>query len=537
MAVDVLVCNLTRFGDLLQSQAVIDDLHCSGHRVGLVCIENFASALPLLRNVDESWKLPGGKLLAQINSNWVLATSSIMDFATSVREKAAPRHILNLTPSLPARLLAKMFAANGAGLLGFGMDEFGYGLNSGVWSSFLAVAAGRRINSPFNIADLFRKLALPLTGGFRGVSRLAEPDQSARDWASAFIGEKVCNARPKGFVSFQLGASAENRRWPVKNFCGLGHDLWHMGGYMPVLLGTVSEAIFAEEYAAGADHPFINATGKTDLMQLAALLKETELLVTNDTGTMHLAAGLGIPSLSFFLATAQPFDTGPLLPDCCCLEPEISCHPCSYSQVCHKQGGCRGIIGSATAASLALAWLETRDWRNGITEGVRKEARVWSAATDDAGMAIVSSLDGKKSPRVAWLNCQRQFWRQLFDEMDHAGQNLGRGPELGVESETLAAIREISPRLGPALRQVASIAASFVDLCNMAMKSGQAGKLLLLNCERLQTLLDNEPLLGSLAGFWRELRQSHATSLDAFLPAAAAFGQACGRLAASLSPK
>ena len=44
---------------------------------------------------------------------------------------------------------------------------------------------------------------------------------------------------------------------------------------------------------------------------LAAVLRQSRLIVTNDTGTMHLAAGLGVPVLALFLATAQPWDTGP----------------------------------------------------------------------------------------------------------------------------------------------------------------------------------------------------------------------------------
>ena len=44
MSADVLLLNLTRFGDLLQSQPLIQDLHDSGHRVGLVCLDNFAAA-------------------------------------------------------------------------------------------------------------------------------------------------------------------------------------------------------------------------------------------------------------------------------------------------------------------------------------------------------------------------------------------------------------------------------------------------------------------------------------------------------------
>ncbi len=51
----VIIINLTRFGDLLQSQALVNDLHKAGLRVGLVCLENFVSAVPLCA----TWILPG----------------------------------------------------------------------------------------------------------------------------------------------------------------------------------------------------------------------------------------------------------------------------------------------------------------------------------------------------------------------------------------------------------------------------------------------------------------------------------------------
>ena len=48
------VINLTRFGDLLQSQPLIEDLHRQGKRVHLVCLDNFSGALPLMRHVERA---------------------------------------------------------------------------------------------------------------------------------------------------------------------------------------------------------------------------------------------------------------------------------------------------------------------------------------------------------------------------------------------------------------------------------------------------------------------------------------------------
>ena len=162
MSADVLLLNLTRFGDLLQSQPLIQDLHDSGHRVGLVCLDNFAAALPLLRHVDAAWPLPGAKLMAALDRRWQTAAATLLDLARSIREEARPSRVVNLTPSLPGRLLAKLLAPSPEVVLGFGLDAEGFGVNRGIWSSFLSGATLRRLNAPFNLVDLVRMLGAPL---------------------------------------------------------------------------------------------------------------------------------------------------------------------------------------------------------------------------------------------------------------------------------------------------------------------------------------------------------------------------------------
>ena len=63
------VINLTRFGDLLQCQPLIEDLHRQGKRVHLVCLDNFSSALPLMRHVERAWPLPGARLMADMDKD------------------------------------------------------------------------------------------------------------------------------------------------------------------------------------------------------------------------------------------------------------------------------------------------------------------------------------------------------------------------------------------------------------------------------------------------------------------------------------
>src|SRR3989338_4489161 len=78
--------------------------------------------------------------------------------------------------------------------------------------------------------------------------------------------------------------------------CGYGESI--------VLIGGQEEAIRAGEFSQGL--PVINLTGKTSLIELAGLLKRSRLLVTVDSGPMHLAAAVGTPVVAIFRKNPPP---------------------------------------------------------------------------------------------------------------------------------------------------------------------------------------------------------------------------------------
>lgn len=500
---DVLVINLTRFGDLLQSQATIDDLHKSGWRVNLLCLDNFASAARLLRNVDKVWPLPGGRLLAQINSDWSKALTALREFTGQILAQGHPDAILNLTPALPARLLTRLLSGPDTRQAGFSLDEYGYGLNHGVWASFFAVAAEKRANAPFNLADMMRMLAASLTGGQQGEYRLNRPADSDLSWACAFLSGKAVEfaAKPHGYVAFQLGASQQERRWPIARFRELGAILWQKLKLAPLLLGTQAEAGLGERFMAEYRYPAVNAIGKTDLGKLGALLVHSRLLVSNDTGTMHLAAGLDCPVLAIFLATAQPVDTGPLAPGSCSLEPELACHPCAFGASCPNDHECRQKISAATVASYALAFLEHGDFSQGPTAANVAEAAAWLTTRNGLTGLLPLSPNALTGSRL-WLAWLRRFWQGLLAALDAP---IGSTCGSCADYEGLP-LPEDAARLASAASRIEGLFAIAATCGREALKSAQMAKIFLRNCERAQTALDGEPQLATLTAFWRELR-------------------------------
>ena len=506
---DIVVANLTRFGDLLQSQPLFEDLHDSGFRVGLLCLENFAPALPLLRHVDAAWSLPGASLMALLDKDWREAASRLFSLADGIRREGAPRCVINLTATLSARLLAKLIAPSHEAILGFGVDGEGFGVNRGIWSTFLCGTTLCRQNAPFNIADMFRMVAAPLLPpeiiNRPGVFTLASPEGEALEHAGRLLEApaRLPGARrPSGYIAMQLGASAERRQWPAAHFAALGDMLWEKAELCPVLLGAPAEHELGNAYAKLAGGPYVNAIGKTDIPQLAALLTQCRLLVTNDTGTMHLAAGLGLPCLAFFLATAQPWDTGPYIENSLCLEPALACHPCPFGQACPHDGICREQIAPEAVLGPILSHLSGAGWEHGVGSDLRRQARIWlTGGTDKGGFAEIKSISGhEREDRTLWLRRQRRFWRHILDDLDDR-------PSRTMESASLPGCSPaFLEQVLPVLSQAARVFGMLGEQGRIIDKSPMAGQLFLRNCERAQTLLDGCPQLRSLGYFWRSLR-------------------------------
>jgi len=115
--------------------------------------------------------------------------------------------------------------------------------------------------------------------------------EKARFWAS---GERPA------IVLFP-GASARQKRWPTSHFARLAQGLHQHYGhqYRLIIAGSAADDAPARsiQQAAGTAVPLENLCGQTNLLELAALLSQASLLISNDTVAAHLAAQLGTPCL------------------------------------------------------------------------------------------------------------------------------------------------------------------------------------------------------------------------------------------------
>jgi ADP-heptose:LPS heptosyltransferase len=486
------VINLTRFGDLLQTQPVFSGLAARGESASLVCLDSFQGAARLLRDVGQVRVLPGARLLARLDQGWPLALAELTSWLDN---ETAGGRVLNLTPTLPARLLGRILG--GVEVAGFGLDDHGFGQHSTPWAVFLQAASTYRGCSPFNLVDLFQRVAGLEPGEFR----LRSPEPAALKRADALMSGKA----GRGCVAFQLGASQDYRRWPVSAFVRAARVLWARQGLSAVLLGTAAERHLAREFVDQADFPCTDLTGQTDLPVLAAVLSRMELLLTNDTGTMHLAAGLGVPVAAVFLATAQPFDTGPYLEGSVSLEPDLPCHPCSFGQECPHGLACRDLIDGEKVGAMLAGHLASGFWD--VPAGLG--ARVWKAGRDEQGFMDLFSLSGHEtSDRSRWIRIQRDVYRQFLDQgwesMQPSWPGAGSTFRDVLEEDLqrcllLLTLVEEQGRL-LTLRPDAPVRAKF-----------------LVNCQHLEDRLVGNQAMGVLGPMWRFQSRDQSVSLAAFL--------------------
>jgi heptosyltransferase-2 len=120
------------------------------------------------------------------------------------------------------------------------------------------------------------------------------------------------------------------KRWPAERYAAVGDALAAQGCTI-LLVGSRREAPILQAVAAGMHKPAIVLAGRTDLPTLAALLERCRLLLTNDTGAMHVAGAVGTPVLALFGPTdAQA--TGPLGPTARVIREPVPCSPCLYRE-------------------------------------------------------------------------------------------------------------------------------------------------------------------------------------------------------------
>lgn len=154
----------------------------------------------------------------------------------------------------------------------------------------------------------------------------------------------VAEAGGKPRVAIHLGAGFATKCLPVGKFAAAARALRRLHpGMVVYLVGGPDEIDLAARFVGDYDGPVANFVGRLSLRQTAALLREMDLFIGNDSAPMHLAAAAGVPVVTFFgpsePAKFHPYDTEYRL-----LEVNLPCRPCDHVHCRHIENYCLTLI-------------------------------------------------------------------------------------------------------------------------------------------------------------------------------------------------
>jgi ADP-heptose:LPS heptosyltransferase len=473
---NILLVNITRLGDMLQATPTISGMKMENPncKITVLVEKQFAGICDLLPDIDEVVPLDLGtvvRALAREGDGVIDAFSYIDEIVQDLRSRNFD-YCLNMSNSAYTAMLLKMLDIKHYG--GWTSDDEGYRVIESDWAKLFASAVfhSNRHYNTLNLVDIFRCSA--------DVEKHPQQlqmkvDEASERYASELL-SKTGFSNQGPLIALQAGASQEKRQWLPHRFAKLIKILRDKYNARLVMTGTKSELPIIDKILAETGPQNICvAAGQTSLVQLGALLKACDLLVTGDTGTMHMSVAVGTPVVSMFLASAFGFETGPYSEGNLVLQPIISCGPCNPTKLCSRPD-CHDLISPEFLAELTMARLAEDFHELPPSIQAPKDVVVFRTFFDEFGFydmkVLNQSLEDKKivkfreAYRKVWLNELGQYQipdtkserpkLPMYDSFFEGLSNILKVAQDG-EAKIQQLLRLVADRKSPAtaLREVA----------------------------------------------------------------------------------
>ncbi len=419
----VLIINLTRMGDLLQMTPFLIAFRREFPEVEitLMVLKQFEDVCSGFPAVDSLEAFDAEAFLSRLGNpehSLVGNYRELERMLADLRQKEFDR-VINLSFSNHSALVTHLL--NATEVVGITIDEEGNRLLKHPWiQHFYNMVDNREIN-PFNYVDFIKKI-----GESDGRAAMSfTVSQPAQEFAKAFCKSHDIS-ETDWVIGIQAGASTEHKRWPVASFGALTEELIKRGARI-LLFGSGGESELGgrirEVIALPQDHverQLTDAIGKTSVQQLAALLSRCDLLITNDTGTMHMATAVGTQVVEISLGPVYFPETGPYGESHIVLQTGMSCAPCGFYVQC-KNPVCQEsirvdqvlrIVEMLRTGHLATA----HQLRNGPEWD---HIEVYRSAFDEDGMLEFEPVIRRQLQPVDLLKLlYREMWKIVLDERD-----------------------------------------------------------------------------------------------------------------------
>jgi len=397
-------------GDLVQTTPVMAGLK-EKHpavRITLLVSSAFSEICNYIPFVDRVFSIDINDVVSKLNSGRLVECFYYLEDIIDKVNSTCYDLTINFTHSSDSAVLTSLI--NTKEIRGLGIDPEGHTIKKHPWIRyFFNVIPGRDFN-PFHLCDMYIKAggAMP---GRKGLYLNVHPD--TEKWVDTILGENGAGKRDL-VIGLQLGASAEEKRWPVRSFAALANRLVETTGAKIVLTGSEKETVLGKEFEDIARIKAINLIGKTDLKELAALLKRCDLLISNDTGPLHIATAVGTTTINISLASVHFRETGPYGEGHYVIAPDIPCSPCNFRMHC-KDHVCKRSINDDNVFAL-IKRIITKDASTIEDSPQWETVQVYESFFDADGLIDYRPLIKRPLTKNAlFRHIYRRTWLNILD--------------------------------------------------------------------------------------------------------------------------
>jgi lipopolysaccharide heptosyltransferase II len=348
----ILCVRLDSLGDVLMTGPALRAVKSKGKHVTLLTSPSGAAAARLMRCVDEviEFQAPWMKASGGANSEELASMAAAIRAA---RYEAAIIFTVYTQSALPAAMLC--YSAGVSLRLAY-CRENPYSLLTD-WER--EVEPGRQIRH-----EVSRQLNLVHSRGFQTKGDGIKIDIPAAAVASVAAKLEAAGLSPdqKWWVVLHPGATAASRRYPPASYARAASLLYKMAGTPVVFTGSEEERPLVEEIRSRVCGETLSLAGRLSTAELAALIARAPLLISNNTGPVHLAAATGTPVVVLYALT-NPQHTPWKVPSRVLFH-DVSCRYC-YKSVCPMaHGECLALVDPSEVVSAAVDLLSNpRDAR------------------------------------------------------------------------------------------------------------------------------------------------------------------------------
>jgi|GEM_PF-5639561 len=380
----ILFSSLLRIGDLIThwrliQQYRIDHPSVEVHLLVNDTSESFAKYLLQKREIAGYFIVPRDRWQTYLIEPGRPPMRTFFEFQELVATLAAVRFdkVYELSHSLfAARLLDALPIASKIGV------RYENGRAAGLlnrWSELLNEDYSERASVAFHSLHVLAK-SLDLV-----VPVLAEPRQS--------------DDRFRDLILLQISTSDTKKQWSMPRWVDLTKRLRQEYPTLRIqILAAPGEAhalrkslLQVSSNFSFAEVPVVEAGWS----KLDEMFQETRLLISLDTSVLHFAAALRVPTLSFFIGSANPQKTAPYQNEALILSGRVSCSPCRHRDPCHQpQHLCaealdlREIVTATRSLLDGQVAAQSGQWRVGQSQ---RRALIYKVTTQEESMEKVSS--------------------------------------------------------------------------------------------------------------------------------------------------